>query len=76
MYAEPTTPSASDSVVFCRGGIIISGNGWDTLKWVGLVVSVTVTVTVEVPVTLVVPVIAPVAGSMLRPAGKPVAAHV
>ena len=45
------------------------------VRCVGFVASVTVTATVLVPAAVGVPLMTPVAGSMPRPAGKPVADH-
>jgi hypothetical protein len=45
-------------------------NGCETVKWVGVVLSVTVTVPDVVPITVGVPVIAPVEAFSVNPAGR------
>jgi hypothetical protein len=73
VYTDPTRPFGSDAVVIVSPAPIVTENCFETLKCVGLVVSVTVTLTVAAPAALGVPVMAPVAGSIANPAGRPVA---
>ena len=57
------------------GTTMVTGNGLLTLKWVGLVASVTVTTMLGAPGAFGVPVMAPVLGLIDNPAGRPVAVH-
>jgi hypothetical protein len=64
---------ASDEVVIDIPAAIVIDNGFETLRCVGLVASVTVTVTLLVPGAVGFPAIVPEAASMAKPAGNPVA---
>ena len=57
------------------GATIVTGNVLLTLKWVGLVASVTVTTMLAAPAAVGVPVMAPVLGSIDNPPARPVAVH-
>ena len=76
LYAVPVTPLGNDAVVMPIGATMVSDRLLVPVRCAGLVASVTVTTTVLVPAVFDVPLIAPLAGSMLRPEGRPVADHV
>ena len=71
-----TTPDGSEDVVMVSCPTIVSEKLLLAVRWFGLVESVTVIFTVLVAAEFVVPLMAPLDGSILRPAGNPVADHV
>ena len=57
-------------------GVMVSESDLFVVSAVGVVASVSVTWTVNGPEAVGVPLMTPVAGAMVRPAGKPVADQV
>ena len=69
-------PFGSDDVVIVSCPVIVSDRLLLAVRCVGFVESVTVTTTVPELAPCGVPLMTPLDGSMLRPAGRPVADHV
>ncbi len=74
-YAAPAVPPGSALVVIDGITATASESVFDAVWCIGVVASVTVIVTLLVPAADGIPVIWPVAGSMLRFAGRPDADH-